>query len=104
MIIMTDGLENASREFTKTKIKELINSKIDIDKWQFNFLGTGFDAFAEAALLGIPVNSSLQYEKETKTSGGILLASKNITKMRSMSSFGTVVDSSYSNEERESVQ
>jgi hypothetical protein len=45
MLIITDGLENASREFTKDSVKELIRKK-EAEGWTFSFLGADIDSYA----------------------------------------------------------
>ena len=40
MIIVTDGAENASKEFTATSIKELMDTKRERDDWTIVFCGT----------------------------------------------------------------
>jgi len=52
-VIVTDGQENSSKEFSKAKIKELIEHQQSKYNWQFTFLGANQDAFAEAGGLGI---------------------------------------------------
>jgi len=54
-VINTDGLENASREFTASKIKEIITERQNNHDWQFVFIGAGFDAIKEGLKYGIPV-------------------------------------------------
>lgn len=51
--IITDGEENCSREYNKTKIAEKIKHQTDKYAWQFLFLGANQDAFAEAGNIGI---------------------------------------------------
>lgn len=53
MIITTDGKENASVEYTKAKIKEMIEEQTNKYSWQFIFLGANIDAVAEAESIGI---------------------------------------------------
>ena len=53
VVITTDGLENASREFDKKQIKELINRQRTMHDWSFIFLGADIDAYAEASAIGI---------------------------------------------------
>ena len=53
VVIITDGQENASKEFSRTKIKEMISHQQSAYKWQFTYLGANQDAFAEAGSLGI---------------------------------------------------
>ena len=45
VIITTDGLENASHEWTSESVKKLIEEKERLG-WEFLFLGVGLDAFA----------------------------------------------------------
>lgn len=61
VIITTDGLENASREFTKKAIKEMIEHQQEKYSWTFIFLGANMDAVSEAADLGISANYSKTY-------------------------------------------
>ena len=61
-VIVTDGLENASKEFGLDKIKELIKERTDAD-WQFMFLGAGLDAFEQGGGMRISASSSLAYNK-----------------------------------------
>lgn len=53
LVILTDGQENSSREFSKAQVQEMIQHQQDVYKWQFVYLGANQDAFAEAANLGI---------------------------------------------------
>lgn len=55
--ILTDGYENASREYTRPQIRKLIRDLEAAGKWQFVYLGANQDAFAEAADLGIEVKT-----------------------------------------------
>lgn len=52
-MIMTDGYENASKEFSRSAIKTMIEHQQSIYSWQFLFVGAGIDAYAEAASIGI---------------------------------------------------
>ena len=61
VIILTDGLENASTKFTKAHIKDLIDAKTK-EGWQFVYLGANQDAFAEARSIGIGAGHTLNFE------------------------------------------
>ena len=52
-MIMTDGYENASKEFSRSAVKKMIEHQQTVYSWQFLFVGAGIDAYAEAASLGI---------------------------------------------------
>lgn len=60
-IIITDGEENASIEYTSTQLQKLIKEKTSAN-CQFVYLGANQDAFKEAEKLGIMRNSSLTYK------------------------------------------
>ena len=53
MVITTDGKENASKEYSRTRIKEMIEEQTNKYSWQFIFLGANIDAVAEAESIGI---------------------------------------------------
>lgn len=61
VVITTDGYENASREYTKPQIREMIEHQRDVYKWQFMFLGANIDAVSEADSLGIRPCMSATY-------------------------------------------
>ena len=61
VIIMTDGLENASKTFTARQVLDLIVQQRDIYKWDFVFLGANQDAIATAAKMGIAAASAMPY-------------------------------------------
>ncbi len=61
MLVITDGEENSSREFTKAKIKEMIQHQTDKYKWNFVYLGANQDAFQEGASIGIAAFQSMTY-------------------------------------------
>ena len=58
---MTDGFENASREFNAAKISEMINHQRNVYKWEFMFIGANQDAVLSAKEIGIPAFAALTY-------------------------------------------
>lgn len=44
-VTLTDGQENASREWDLSKVKALILEKEQKDKWTFSYIGVGLDAW-----------------------------------------------------------
>lgn len=62
VVITTDGMENASREFTYSKVKELIKHQQEKYQWEFIFMGANIDAVEEAGNLGISEDSAYQFE------------------------------------------
>ena len=60
-VIITDGMENASREFTKTKVKQMISDKQEKYGWDFIYLGANIDAAAEAGAIGVKKANAVTY-------------------------------------------
>lgn len=65
-VITTDGMENASREFTYEKVKSLISTKQEKEKWEFIFMGANIDVAKEAYSLGINENNAFAFEASEK--------------------------------------
>lgn len=61
MVITTDGMENASREFSYKQISEMITHQQERYSWEFLFLGANIDAAKEAEILGISAKQSANY-------------------------------------------
>jgi uncharacterized protein YegL len=61
-VITTDGMENASREFTYEKVKELIKHQQEKYNWEFIFMGANIDAAKEASILGIDMENAYSFE------------------------------------------
>lgn len=60
-VIMTDGEENSSREWTHDAVKSLIEQKEKEGVWTFVFLGAAPDAWVQGKSLGIPIGNVAQY-------------------------------------------
>jgi uncharacterized protein YegL len=54
--ILTDGEENASREYTTSKIQDLVKEARDKNGWEFLFLGADIDAWSGGSSMGITSN------------------------------------------------
>ncbi len=59
--ILTDGMENASSEFTHPAIKALITEQTDTFGWTFLYMGANQDAIEEGAKLGVAPGQSMTY-------------------------------------------
>ena len=51
-VAITDGLENASREYSLGRIHGMIQHQESAYNWDFVYLGANVDAFAESAAMG----------------------------------------------------
>ncbi|MDO4689759.1 MAG: hypothetical protein Q4A58_00455 [Fusobacterium sp.] len=63
-VIITDGMENASKEFTIAKVKELVELQKKEFKWEFLFLGANIDAIQTAKSFGIDASKAVQYHSD----------------------------------------
>lgn len=61
--VMTDGLENASREWSHPRIKALIEQQTREYGWQFLYLGADEDAIEEGAKMGFTAERSMTYSR-----------------------------------------
>jgi hypothetical protein len=53
-VIITDGAENSSKEYTREKIKDLVEWHQNEGKgWEFLFLGANIDSYAQAGMIGV---------------------------------------------------
>lgn len=71
-IITTDGLENASKEFTKKQINQLIKKH---SNWEFIYIGANIDSYAETGGIGIRKTNIANYIQEEK---GVELLFKSV--------------------------
>lgn len=81
LLIMTDGQENQSREFTGQhglkKLSSMIGHQKDKYSWDFVFIGANIDAFATASGYGISAGQTINY---TSNSFGQQNAFKSLSK------------------------
>ena len=72
-VIITDGHENASKEYDREKVFKLIRSYEREHNWQFVFLGANQDAIAEAGDIGIMADRAMTYDvKHIRTANSIM--------------------------------
>ena len=60
-VIITDGAENASREYSAAKVKEMIKHQREKYSWEFVFLGANIDAVETAGRFGIAEDRAVDY-------------------------------------------
>ena len=63
-VITTDGMENASTEYTTDKIKAMIKHQKQKYGWDFMFLGANIDAISTAAKYGIDEDYAVDYHAD----------------------------------------
>ncbi|SHJ68703.1 hypothetical protein SAMN02745751_03133 [Dethiosulfatibacter aminovorans DSM 17477] len=65
-VITTDGMENASREYTYKNIKDMISRQKKEYNWEFIFLGANIDAEATAESIGINRDMAASFVSDSK--------------------------------------
>jgi hypothetical protein len=76
-VILTDGGENASHEFTLDKVFSMIEHQKKAYDWDFAFLGANQDAIKVGARMGIGAGSTMSYAaNKVGTQGAFHAASK----------------------------
>ena len=65
IVIITDGMENASEEYTYNRIMEIIKRQKSRYGWEFLFLGANIDAIATAAKFGISADRAANYHADS---------------------------------------
>ena len=65
-IIITDGMENSSREFTPGQVREMIEHEKEKYGWEFIFLGANIDSAAAASHFGIDADRAVDYISDSE--------------------------------------
>lgn len=65
-VIITDGMENASREYSAKEIKQKIERQKSKYGWEFLFLGANIDAVETAKHFGIGQDRAVSYKSDSK--------------------------------------
>ena len=60
-VIITDGMENASREYSLKKVREMVSFQQEKYGWEFLFLGANIDAVETAMDLGIRKDRAVDF-------------------------------------------
>lgn len=76
IVTVTDGLENASREFTRSDIRELVAER-EAQGWTFVYLSAGLDAYDEATSFGYSPGSVQSWSPDAE-GAGLAFASLNM--------------------------
>ena len=87
-IITTDGMENASREYSADRVKKLIEEKKE-KGWEFIFLGANIDAIETAKHFGISEDRAVNYHSDSAgTALNFSVMSEAISTVRKSKSLG----------------
>ena len=97
MVIITDGQENASREFRKDQIEKMIREKQEKLDWQFVFLSADLNAIGDAIQSGVPSASIMSHDLSERGVGAAWASlSRSVSEYRA----GFTEDVSFNEEDR----
>lgn len=65
-VIITDGQENASRQFTVQTVKRLLEQQKEAKGWEFIFLGANIDAVETASRIGISPDHAADFLSDSE--------------------------------------
>lgn len=72
-VITTDGMENASRKYSREDVRRLIDAKREAG-WQFIFIGANIDSVTTAAEYGISEEFAVNYHADGKGTAKVFRA------------------------------
>lgn len=82
-IITTDGMENASRNYSSDEVKAMVRKQQEKYGWEFLFLGANIDAVETAGRYGIDADRAVRFHNDRR---GVALnyevVSKTVGQMR----------------------
>ena len=102
-VVMTDGQENSSQEFTKAQIKKMIEHQQSVYKWQYTFLGANQDSFAEAGSMGMAASGVANFSVD-KVAHAWTGTSAKVARMRQQSMASEAISNEFTDEEREQME
>ena len=92
-VVVTDGQENASREFNRARVQAMIETR-KAQGWDFVFLSADQSAFHDVREMGVDADSSLMFHKSKRGNDAAwLAASSKISERRSGRAEKVVFDS-----------
>lgn len=65
VLVITDGEENQSREFTQAQVKKLVEHQTATYGWKFVFLGANIDAKQVGGNLGVRMDCAMNYSPDS---------------------------------------
>lgn len=102
-VVMTDGQENSSKEFTKAMIRQMIEHQQSAYNWQFTFLGANQDAFAEAESMGMAAAGAANFSPAMVANAFAAVGAK-VNRMRVGRGKGEKVSNEFTDDERKSME
>jgi Mg-chelatase subunit ChlD len=102
-VVMTDGEENSSREFSRDRIRQMIEHQQSQYNWQFTFLGANQDAFAQAGSMGMAAAGAANFSP-IQVAHAYTAAGAKVARMRKQRASGDTVINEFTEDERKSME
>jgi hypothetical protein len=103
IVVLTDGHENSSREWTHDAVSKAIRRQETEYSWDFLFLGANMDAVAIGQRLGIARDRSITYQPSSAGVSGVFAAAADYVARRAAGPAGAEV-AGFSEEDRLAAQ
>ena len=100
LAIMTDGLENASREYTKETLKTLLDRKQKEEGWLVLYLGADHNAWDQARGMGLHAGNVAAFSKTRMMSSMASVATRSRRYAVSDSPFEEAASGGFTDDER----
>jgi hypothetical protein len=88
VVVVTDGQENSSREWTKDRLQTSIESKLKLGNWTFTYLGTQPETWNDAGAIGVAAGAVASYTP-AMASAAYAATSHAVRSMSNSSAMGT---------------
>ena len=91
MVVITDGLENASTDYTRARVFDMITTQRDVYHWSFLFMAANQDAIQEGGHIGIAPQAAMSFEAD-----GPSFRMASVAMSRAVSGFRQTGDAEFS--------
>ena len=103
VVIITDGHENCSHNFSVSDIKQTISRLEATEKWTFSFIGATLDAVDVAESYSIKRQNSMSFEKNQMNEDVFAKLNVSMHSYMNKKSFGSKLDNLFDKETNENT-
>lgn len=80
VLILTDGEENSSREYSANRVQEMIKTQREVYSWEFVFVGATEKSMTNAKSIGIDSSKSIRFTSDNAGTRAAYSAMSNVTR------------------------
>lgn len=106
VIIVTDGGENSSREYSSAQVKEMVETQQNVYSWKFTYLGANQDAFAVGSAYGFQLGQIANYDVKNANKMFKNVSARSMRMKSEIATSGAVSEASmlYTSQERAEME